>query len=237
MLNKINVKTQNKRYRARKRLRIEQFLSPIIANELKAGLSLEPIPMHLAHFLDGEPKTMPSENFTQLSVETKAELQREWYKLAAVGVGYVYETLMPSRLSEADQIRDHPTVKLLTKVCDALVSGEAIDRVREITGNRSIKSADAQVTRFGSGHYLTRHRDDAPGKNRQCAYVLSLSHDWHPDWGGLLNFYDQDGSINEVWIPKFNTLALFDIQHIHSVSYVTPYARTRRWSITGWYMG
>ncbi|WP_338456665.1 2OG-Fe(II) oxygenase family protein [uncultured Alteromonas sp.] len=34
--------------------------------------------------------------------------------------------------------------------------------------------------------------------------------------------------------PEFNTLSLFDVKHIHSVTYVTPFAKQPRYALTGW---
>jgi Rps23 Pro-64 3,4-dihydroxylase Tpa1-like proline 4-hydroxylase len=65
--------------------------------------------------------------------------------------------------------------------------------------------------------------------------VLGLSKAWHPDWGGLLQFYEEDGTPGDAWIPHFNCLNLFDIRHIHSVTYVTPFAGEPRLSLTGWF--
>ncbi len=36
-------------------------------------------------------------------------------------------------------------------------------------------------------------------------------------------------------MPAFNTMALFDIRHVHSVTYVTPFAKQPRLSLTGWF--
>ncbi|MFT4939017.1 MAG: SM-20-related protein [Paraglaciecola sp.] len=85
------------------------------------------------------------------------------------------------------------------------------------------------------GHYLTRHNDVNPKKQRRVAYVLSLSKHWHPDWGGLLQFYQPDGTPKDAWAPQFNSMALFDVNHVHGVSYVAPFATQAKYSITGWF--
>ena len=85
------------------------------------------------------------------------------------------------------------------------------------------------------GQFLTRHKDDITAEGRRIAYVMGFSKDWHPDWAGLLNFYEDDGSGRDFWIPAFNSLSLFDVRHVHSVSYVTPFAKQQRLSLTGWF--
>lgn len=106
--------------------------------------------------------------------------------------------------------------------------------VSEVTGIE-VQGAECQFTRFTNGQYLTRHRDTLAGNRRRLAFVLSLSQGWHPDWGGLLHFYEQTGDVSEVWIPRFNALQLFDINHIHGVSAVAPCAPRGRYSLTGWF--
>ena len=98
-----------------------------------------------------------------------------------------------------------------------------------------VTSASAQATRYRPGHYLTRHRDDPEGETRRLAYVLSLSADWHPDHGGLLMFFADDGTPRDVWVPQAGTLSLFSVRHVHSVSVVAPFAPRPRLSVTGWF--
>ena len=64
---------------------------------------------------------------------------------------------------------------------------------------------------------------------------MSFTKDWHPDWGGLLHFFEDNGSPRDFWVPMFNSLTLFDVRHVHSVSYVTPFAKGQRLSLTGWF--
>jgi Rps23 Pro-64 3,4-dihydroxylase Tpa1-like proline 4-hydroxylase len=109
--------------------------------------------------------------------------------------------------------------------------------IEQITGRRDIVRADAQYTRYSAGQYLTRHRDDIEGTTRRLAYVFGFTRRWHPDWGGLLQFYEDDGTPRDAWAPAFNRLSLFDIRHVHSVGYVTPFAGESRLSLTGWFYG
>jgi len=114
-------------------------------------------------------------------------------------------------------------------------SQEVLQLISEITGRTDLLSAESQFTRFTPGQFLTRHRDVAPEQERRLAYVLSLTKNWHPDWGGLLQFYQDDGTPRESWSPVFNSLTLFDIRHVHAVTYVAPYAGQPRLSLTGWF--
>lgn len=58
----------------------------------------------------------------------------------------------------------------------SFLNGDAFLRLmRELTGEPRIALADAQLTRYRPGHFLTEHDDHAEGKNRFFAYVLNLT--------------------------------------------------------------
>ena len=101
----------------------------------------------------------------------------------------------------------------------AFLNGEAfLGLMREATGEPRIASADAQLTRFRKGHFLTEHDDTAEGKNRLYAYVLGLTPGWRIDWGGLLAFHDADGHVSEAYTPTFNALNIFRVPQQHAAS-------------------
>jgi Rps23 Pro-64 3,4-dihydroxylase Tpa1-like proline 4-hydroxylase len=58
---------------------------------------------------------------------------------------------------------------------------------------------------------------------------------WRPDWGGYLQFLDEDGDIVAGYKPRFNALNLFRVPARHNVSYVPPFAPAGRFAITGWF--
>ena len=120
----------------------------------------------------------------------------------------------------------------------AFLNGEAfLGLMRQATGEPRIASADAQLTRFRKGHFLTEHDDTAEGKNRLYAYVLGLTPGWRIDWGGLLAFHDAEGNVAEAFTPRFNTLNLLKVPAPHSVTQVALSAGADRVSITGWLRG
>lgn len=120
----------------------------------------------------------------------------------------------------------------------AFLNGEAfLALMRQITDEPRIAMADAQLTRFRPGHFLTRHDDHAEGKNRHFAYVLNLSPAWIADWGGLLAFHDGEGDLSGAYTPRFNALNLLRTPQPHSVTQVSLFAGADRVSVTGWLRG
>ena len=114
-----------------------------------------------------------------------------------------------------------------------LSSGPVRDLLRAVTGAPDIDFADGQATAYAPGDFLTGHDDDVPGKHRRCAYVFSLNPVWRVEWGGLLLFHDPANRVRGV-APAFNSLDLFAVPQMHSVSMVTGSVPNRRYSITGW---
>jgi len=110
-----------------------------------------------------------------------------------------------------------------------------LELVRQVTGDGSLIKADAQATLFAPGHFLTTHDDSVDAEGRRIAYVLNMSRDWRPDWGGYLLFYDENDDILAGVRPRFNTLNLFRVPMRHNVSYVPPFAPVGRYAITGWF--
>lgn len=112
---------------------------------------------------------------------------------------------------------------------------ETLDIIRQITGEPDISWADGQATCFGPGHFLNQHDDRHDTHDRVAAYVLNLTPEWDVDWGGYLQFFDEQGDVTGGFRPRFNALNMFTVPSRHSVEPVAPYAGALRYSITGWF--
>lgn len=123
------------------------------------------------------------------------------------------------------------------ELVDFLNGAPFLGLMRDLTGEPRIAMADAQLTRFRKGHFLTRHDDDEGGKHRYYAYVLGLTPRWRMDWGGLLAFEDALGNVSEAFTPRFNTLNLFKVPQAHSVTQVALSAGGDRIAVSGWLRG
>lgn len=107
--------------------------------------------------------------------------------------------------------------------------------VREITGLPQIVWADAQATLFGQQQFLSLHQD-VSDQGWLVAFVFSFATvDWRPDWGGYLNFYDDDGDVVHGYRPRFNALNMFRVPRHHNVSFVPGFAPPGRFAVTGWF--
>lgn len=109
-----------------------------------------------------------------------------------------------------------------------------LDFMRKMTGVEEITHGDTLCSNYSAGHFLTVHDDKHERRDRVAAYVLSLTQDWQPDWGGHLAFLDDDGNIEQAFMPAFNTLNIFLVPQNHSVQQVATFAKGSRLSLTGW---
>lgn len=148
---------------------------------------------------------------------------------AREGFQYRYETI---RVADGQSERCAGD-DLLARFAFWLSEGEARDFLRAVTGEAAITFADAQGTAYSPGDFLTGHDDEVVGKGRVAAYVFGLTPAWRLEWGGLLLFH-ANGGVEAGWSPSFNTLNIFAVPQVHSVSLVTPSAAYRRYSVTGW---
>ena len=128
---------------------------------------------------------------------------------------------------------EHPALELLIEHINA---EPLMSLVREVTGIPTLAKADAQATLFAPNHFLALHDDSHVGEGWRVAYVMNFCPgEWRPDWGGYLQFYDEDGDIVGGYRPRFNALNMFRVPARHSVSYVPPFAPATRFAITGWF--
>ena len=165
-----------------------------------------------------------------LPAKQKARMIASVFEGARNGFQYWYETIKAPH-AEADRAAD-PTP--LNGFARFLSSEDMIAFLRAITGAEEITFADAQATAYGPRHFLTAHDDLAPKQKRRVAYVFNLTKAWPVEWGGLLTFHEDRSSVIEAMVPAFNALNLFAVPQAHSVSFVTPFAGRRRYSVTGW---
>lgn len=164
----------------------------------------------------------------------KAEDWAKLHKAVALGGRYgfqfCYEAIrLPKTPDEATA-----APPLLADFVRFMSSPEVVAFMRTLTGAQDIAFADAHASRYHPGHFLSTHDDRMETMGRRAAYVLNLTPEWRPDWGGLLLFHDAQGNIIRGFTPGFNILNIFRVPQAHAVSWVTPLAAAPRYAVTGW---
>lgn len=203
-------------------VRIPNFLNEHKANELETILLN--LNFDIATTVNGRPQLFSVEELKRRTNQEKQQLFSHIYEQASQGVGFTYGR---HALSETENVA-------LKNFKSEMNKKSLLETFSQVSQQNIIK-ASAQATCYQKGDFLTRHNDVVPSEGRVYAYVLGLTKQWHPDWGGLLQFFEQDGTPTMSFAPQFNSLTIFDVSKIHSVTYVTPFAKSKRLSITGWF--
>tara|TARA_B100000700_G_C15030586_1_gene850280 strand:- start:1984 stop:2679 length:696 start_codon:yes stop_codon:yes gene_type:complete len=179
-----------------------------------------------AFALDGKYIQASDEELRTFSNTEMRQFQGNIYQNAQAGIGFFYGR---------HRIESNISPKILNDVYRFLNLPTTLDAISKLTGVSNLKSASIQATRYIAGNFLTRHDDVVESEGRRIAYVFSFNENWHPDWGGLLHFFNKQGQLMRTITPQNNVLTLFDVTIPHSVSYVTPFAGNARYSLTGWF--
>lgn len=163
-----------------------------------------------------------------MGADQRERVEREVFDRATLGFQYRYEGLRippPEEGAAADALAGFAAF---------MAAPATLAFLQAVVGRDRLAFSDGQATAYAPGDFLTCHDDAAPGRNRVAAFVLGMTPQWRPEWGGLLLFHADDDAAVVGLVPRFNTLDLFTVPQRHSVSYVNPSAPGRRLALTGW---
>jgi Rps23 Pro-64 3,4-dihydroxylase Tpa1-like proline 4-hydroxylase len=208
---------------------VEQALRPEVADLLYDCLARE-VPWALTFRDRSGPRKLWAEELAAMDVAARVELDREIEVIARQEFQFRYDSFM---MVTAYKEKRHSDL-ILHRVIEQINSPDWLNAMRTITGFNSIRRSDAQATRYVAGHFLRQHNDLNEDDGRLCAYVINLTRDWHADWGGLLQFLDDEGEVTRTLMPRFNTISLFRVPAHHCVSPVAAFATGARYAVTGW---
>lgn len=211
------------------RVRLPRFLASEDAERLHASLGKD-APWWRTFNQADKSWDLGPESLAELDPQRSEAIAQAIHAGAHKGFQYHYDTIRIAENTTERAARGFEVDRLLER----FNSPEALAAWRKLTGNPRVGLVDGQATRYLPGHFLTRHTDDVANKRRVAAYVLGLSPEWRPEWGGLLLFHAPDGEVTAGFVPRFNTLNVFKVPQDHSVSVVAPFAPAPRLAITGW---
>lgn len=120
---------------------------------------------------------------------------------------------------------------------ESLVNDEILKFLNGITNQGLTDTDEVFGAVYLPGDFLSPHQDSPNGT---LGFVLQLTKDWKPQFGGNLHFMDgPDGNVERIEVPQFNTLTIFDLPKgvgkWHYVSTVSPGVEELRLTYTGWY--
>jgi SM-20-related protein len=213
----------------RSRVQIPDVLQPSAAEAFAEELSTR-IPWHLAERSEGVSRTTPRGAYPD--PETYARMLERGYARAAESYQFAYDSYM---LVKAAREGWDPAL-LVHGLLRFFNTQEYIQFARYLGDDPAITHTTAQCTCYRPGHYLMPHDDQDVAEGRRYAFVINLSRDWHPDWGGQLQFIDGAGTVLETFMPRWNSLSLFRVPQGHQVTLVAPWAARPRYAVTGWWL-
>lgn len=213
----------------RGRLQVSEVLLPEAADALHHCLKNE-VPWTLAYKAGEQSMTLANDQLRSQSAEEFQQLRAHILEQARSEFQFMYLSYM---MVSAYLERRNPEL-MLNRVVEYLNSAPFLDFARKLTGMADIRKADCQATCYQAGHFLKHHNDDDATQERLVAYVLGLTPAWSADSGGLLQFLNAEGGVEETFMPRYNTLTLFRVPADHCVSYVSEFCTRSRYSITGW---
>ena len=208
---------------ARRRVVLKDVMNAEVASNLYDELT-HSLEWELSLTTSTGPAAIDAKTLAQASEQEKNHLQEQILHQASTRFSYCY--------GRYELIPGNPEHLLTAK--NYLASHAFIEFMRDLTGDQEIVRADAHATMYSAGYFLKKHDDIYAGKNRRFAYVFGFTRDWHADWGGMLCFLDKNGEVEDVFVPSFNTLTVFNVPQDHFVSLVSPFANSERLAITGW---
>lgn len=221
-------------YAPNQRIQIRNVLTDPSAKALRAALA-EQTPWGMAaQAADGTPRDFRMEELRQPQAAAEAQAVLQQVHEAAARGDYAFRYARYPMV-KAYQEKWNPG-GLHDILIEYINTQPFLDLVRKVTRRPELVKADGQATLFGPQHFLGRHQDQQLEEGWTIAYVLNMTTvDWHPDWGGYLLFYNDDGDVIDGYLPRFNTLNLFTVPQHHAVGYVPPHAPQGRISISGWF--
>ena len=132
----------------------------------------------------------------------------------------------------AENLKEMPSKT--KELIDYFNSKKFISYLEKLTGIKGLKAdptlLGAGMHRIKSGGKLSVHADSSKhmdtGLYRRINLLLYLNKDWNPDWGGSLQLYDKDMTLQSEIQPIFNRAVIFnttkDSYHGHPHELNTP---------------
>jgi len=109
--------------------------------------------------------------------------------------------------------------------------------ISKVIGEEVTSPKEVFANYYGKGDFLNAHHDGMKGK---IGFVLYLTKNWKPQYGGNLHFLTEDWlTIKEVMVPGFNTLLMFKLPDDgKGIPHFVPPVQTeieKRLAVSGWF--
>jgi SM-20-related protein len=211
-------------------VQIKSYLERAQADELFDCLDRQ-VRWDLAYSRDGRGELIKWDRLAKMTPAQIRQAVASAFDFSRSRFQFAYNTFRVIDSFVAKEYPDHP----LYRLADGLHKPEHLAFARRLTGCATVQRMDVIAARYLSGHFLTLHDDVVEAEGREIAYVMNLSREWRPEWGGLLHIVDAgQREVVKTFTPEFNSMVLFRPPRWHFVSQVASYAAQPRYTLTGW---
>lgn len=225
----LNPKELNKLYLEKGRLQVHNFFTQETSQYL-LKLLLGNETWNLAYNSGNNFYESPISELEKLTLEQKQKFMKQIFAKASNNFQYVFLQYYISQAIKLKEESGHPLHQVETFVN----SDYYLDFMRELTADLSITKADSYASMYDKEHFLTEHDDLHTKHDRVAACIFNFTKRWNRNWGGHLAFFDEQGNVEQAFIPTFNTLNILSIPQHHAVQQVTSFAEEKRYSLLSW---
>lgn len=231
----LNLPDLARNFSKHKNLVIDNFLSPDYAEELYSWFNNR-MPEHwwfASYRATASGEDYKDTKFINHSPQNKEiiefEKEKAHYSLNEGHFAYIFDRTLDDHGEVCECVE--------CKLREFLVNDNVLSFLSDVTNEKLTNTNEFFASRYTQGQFLGPHHDLNKGK---IGFILNLTKDWRPHYGGLLHILEEDYiTIKKVIMPSFNRLTIFHIpsQHgiPHFVSQVSSGVKVNRISYTGWF--
>ncbi len=224
---KIDIKAAKKRFSKTGRVQIPDILDPAAAETVHSVL-VDKTAWMLTYNLGSEVIWREMQEFRSMTSRSVKKIVNKMYEAASTGG---FQFVRHGRGEVQDPANTLPLDAGLIDAFKFLESKEMTDFLKKVTGKSvNLKTVEAQW--YKPENFQTRGSDMPEAT---LGFVLLMAKNWVADWGGNTYFYDDEGGISEIFVPKFNSLEIFEGKAPRSITDVAQYSTEYRVSIAGSY--
>lgn len=224
---KIDLKAAKKQFSKTKRVQIPDILDPAAAETLNSVL-VEKTAWMLNYNLGSEVIWREMQEFRSMTSRSVKKIVNKMYEAASTGG---FQFVRHGRGEDQNPVNTLPLDPGLIDAFKFLKSKEMTDFLKKVTGKSvNLKTVEAQW--YKPENFQTRGSDMPEAT---LGFVLLMAKNWVADWGGNTYFYDDEGGISEIFVPKFNSLEIFEGKAPRSITDVSQFSKDYRVSIAGSY--
>ena len=108
------------------------------------------------------------------------------------------------------------------------------DTLCKIIGCRNMRPGEVFISDYGKDDFLSIHHDKNKG---DIAVTISLTYDWHPTYGGILHFCDENLNIFKSVVPRLGNINIFKLDPAHGLDHFVSAVTVdkHRYTLVAWY--